>query len=110
MNTITFEDFQKVAVRVGEIVAVEIPEGSDARLHRDDRLWAGNRPKAFECAGDELRQVGTAGHARGLRVESASKNIAGFLSEVLVLGVPGYDGKLALLSPTRKAELGGRVY
>jgi len=38
------------------------------------------------------------------------KNIAGFMSEVLVLGVDGADGALSLLIPSRKAKIGGRVY
>jgi len=38
------------------------------------------------------------------------RNIAGFMSEVLILGVPGEDGFLSLLSPTRPAKLGGAVY
>jgi tRNA-binding protein len=38
------------------------------------------------------------------------RNIAGFLSEVLVLGVPGEDGALALLTPSRPARTGGSVY
>jgi tRNA-binding protein len=38
------------------------------------------------------------------------KNIAGFQSEVLILGVPAEDGSLSLLEPSRGAQLGGRVY
>jgi tRNA-binding protein len=38
------------------------------------------------------------------------KNIAGFLSEVLILGVDGRDGQLSLLTPSRDAELGARMY
>jgi tRNA-binding protein len=38
------------------------------------------------------------------------KNTAGFASEVLILGVPGEDGNLSLLTPSRPAALGGRMY
>ena len=38
------------------------------------------------------------------------RNIAGFLSEVLILGVPGEDGALALLTPSRPARVGGSAY
>ena len=38
------------------------------------------------------------------------KNIAGFRSEVLILGVPAEDGTLSLLRPDRGARLGGSVY
>jgi len=38
------------------------------------------------------------------------KRIAGFASEVLILGVPAEDGGLALLKPDRAGRLGCRVY
>lgn len=38
------------------------------------------------------------------------KDIAGFRSELLVLGVPAEDGGLSLLHPGRGARLGARVY
>jgi tRNA-binding protein len=38
------------------------------------------------------------------------RNIAGYLSEVLVLGVPQADGRISLLTPSREASVGGRVY
>jgi tRNA-binding protein len=39
------------------------------------------------------------------------KNIAGFLSEVLILGVEKEDGSLSLLQPSRQpAVVGSRVY
>lgn len=38
------------------------------------------------------------------------RRIAGFVSEVLVLGVPDGDGEVILLAPDRAVPLGGRVY
>ena len=38
------------------------------------------------------------------------KRIAGFKSEVLVLGVPDESGEVILLSPDRNAPLGGRMF
>lgn len=38
------------------------------------------------------------------------KKIAGFFSEVLLLGVPSTDGLLSLLVPNRLAQLGSEVY
>jgi len=43
-------------------------------------------------------------------VNLGSRNIAGVLSEVLVLGLPDPDGAVVLLQPEREVPLGGRVY
>jgi len=38
------------------------------------------------------------------------RRIAGFVSEVLVLGVPDDEGRVVLLKPDREVPRGGRVY
>jgi tRNA-binding protein len=43
-------------------------------------------------------------------VNLGSRNIAGFRSDVLVLGLPNQDGHVVLLTPERSVPLGGRVY
>ncbi len=43
-------------------------------------------------------------------VNLGTRNIAGVLSEVLVLGLPDPEGAVVLLQPEREVPLGGRVY
>ncbi|HET7042644.1 MAG TPA: tRNA-binding protein [Gemmatimonadales bacterium] len=43
-------------------------------------------------------------------VNLGTRNIAGVVSEVLVLGLPDPDGAVVLLQPEREVPLGGRVY
>jgi tRNA-binding protein len=43
-------------------------------------------------------------------VNLGTRNIAGFLSEVLVLGVPNEQGEVVLLAVEREVPMGGRVY
>ena len=43
-------------------------------------------------------------------VNLGSRNIAGVVSEVLVLGLPDPQGAVVLLQPEREVPLGGRVY
>ena len=43
-------------------------------------------------------------------VNLESRNIAGFVSEVLVLGVPDAEGNVVLLGPDRDVPVGGRVF
>lgn len=43
-------------------------------------------------------------------VNLGSRNIAGVVSEVLVLGLPDPKGAVVLLQPEREVPLGGRVY
>lgn len=43
-------------------------------------------------------------------VNLGTRNIAGVLSEVLILGLPDPQGTVVLLQPEREVPLGGRVY
>lgn len=43
-------------------------------------------------------------------VNLGTRNIAGVVSEVLVLGLPDPNGAVVLLQPERAVPLGGRVY
>jgi tRNA-binding protein len=109
--TISFDDFEKVDIRVGEVVEVEdFPRARNPswRLTVDFGPELGTRRTSVQATNyprDELL---------GMRVLAVvnfpPKNIAGFQSEVLVLGVPGADGQISLVTPSREAAPGGRLY
>lgn len=110
-QTLAFDDFLKVEMRVGEIVEVEdFPRARNPsykiRVFFGDEI--GYRWSSAQAA--HYAKADLLGLKVVAVVNSPPKNIAGFQSECLILGVPGVDGKVSLLTPTRPAEIGGRVY
>lgn len=109
---IDWEDFERVEIRVGTIVdAEEFPRARKPlyRLTIDFGPDVGTRRSAAGLPPryglDELpgRQV--------LAVLNLGvRNIAGFESECLTLGVPDADGEPILLEPTRPVPDGGRLF
>jgi tRNA-binding protein len=108
---ITYDDFDKVDMRTGLIVEVEdFPRARKPsyRVTVDFGPEIGRKRSSVQATNYAKAQL------LGMQVVCVTnfppKNIAGFLSEILVLGVPGEDGQLALLTPSRKAALGKRAY
>jgi tRNA-binding protein len=110
-STSAFEDFEKVDVRAGVITAVEdFPRAHKPsyRVEVDFGPEVGTKRSSMQAtnyAKEELVGMQVVGV-----VNFPPKNIAGFLSEALILGVDGRDGQLSLLTPSRDAEIGARVY
>ena len=109
---ITFADFEKIDIRVGKIVMVE--EFTRAR-RPSYRVQVDFGPEiGLKHSSVGTRQDYTSEEMLGRQVLAVvnfpPKNIAGFMSEVLILGVPAEDGGLSLLQPSRPAKLGGQVY
>ncbi len=108
---ITYGDFLKVDMRLGRVVGVE--DFSKARnpsykFEIDFGPEIGTKRSCAQLTNyskDELvgRQIVAV-------VNFPPKNIAGFLSEVLILGVPMEGGVISLLEPRDEAIIGGRVY
>jgi tRNA-binding protein len=108
---ITYDDFLKVDMRLGRVVGVE--DFSKARnpsykFEIDFGPEIGTKRSCAQLTNyskDELigRQIVAV-------VNFPPKNIAGFLSEVLILGVPMGGGVISLLEPRDEAIIGGRVY
>ncbi len=109
--TITYDDFERVDIRVGEIVEVQdFPKARNPsyklRVNFGDEIgerWSSAQVTNYskeELIGKQVMAV----------VNFAPRNIAGFLSECLILGAPMADGKVSLLSPTKPAILGGKMF
>jgi tRNA-binding protein len=112
MVEIAWEDFEKVDVRVGKVVAAEpFPEARkpSIKLSVDFGPEVGEKRTSAQLtahyAAEDLvgRQVVAV-------VNFPPKRIAGFKSEVLVLGVPDERGAVVLLSPDREVPLGGKMF
>jgi tRNA-binding protein len=109
----SFTDFQKLDIRVGRVVAVEpFPRARNPsyRLKIDFGPDIGIRESAAQATNYTVEQLLDL-QVIGI-VNLPPKNIAGFPSQALVLGVPSEvdPGKVSLLVPSRKAILGGKVY
>ena len=108
---ITYDDFEKIDIRAGVITAVEdFPRARNPsyRVEVDFGPEVGTKRSSIQATNyskEELLGMQVIGV-----VNFPPKNIAGFLSEVLILGVDGRDGQLSLLTPSRAAEPGARMY
>src|SRR5215469_8494418 len=109
---ISINDFLKVDARVGRIV--------------DARPFPNARKPAYQLKVDfgpelglrrssaQLTQRYTVEQLVGRQVLAVvnfpPRQIATFMSEVLVLGVPDPDGNVVLIEPEAEVPLGGRLY
>jgi len=109
---IAWEDFEKVDVRVGRVVEAEpFPEARKPSI----KLVVDFGPKVGQKrTSAQLTAHYDADALIGKQVVAVvnfpPKRIAGFKSEVLVLGVPDEDGEVVLLAPDREVPPGGRMF
>ena len=110
--TITFDDFQKVDIRVGRIVQAEpFPEARKPAI----KLWVDLGPelgikKSSAQITKHYTPEGLIGRQVMAVVNFPPRQIGPVMSEVLVLGVPDPDNEVVLLAPDQDVPLGGRLY
>jgi tRNA-binding protein len=109
---ISWEDFEKVDVRVGRVLEVEpFPEARkpSMKLIVDFGPEVGTRRTSAQLTA-HYEPEGLVGRQVVAVVNFPPKRIAGFKSEVLVLGVPDESGEVVLLSPDHEVPPGGKMF
>ena len=112
MPEIRWEDFEKVDVRVGTVVEAEhFPEARkpSIRLVVDFGPEIGTKKTSAQLTA-HYEPEGLVGRQVVAVVNFLPKRIAGFESEVLVLGVPDGDGEVVLLCTDHTVPDGGRMF
>ena len=111
-GTITYDDFEKVDIRVGTIV--------------DAQAFPEARKPAFKLVIDFGPDLGTRRSSAQLTVHYRPDQLIGrqvcavvnfpprqigpFISEVLTLGMPDEDGAVVLIKPDFKVSNGGKLF
>ncbi|MDK2957474.1 MAG: tRNA-binding protein [Desulfovibrionales bacterium] len=111
METISFDDFLNVDMRVGRVLEVEpFPEARKPawKLRIDFGPEIGERRSSAQIT-DLYEAKGLVGRQVVAVVNFPSKRIAGFKSEVLVLGVEDEAGRISLLAPDHDVPPGRRI-
>jgi tRNA-binding protein len=105
------EAFETLDLRIGRILRAEANERARKPAYK---LWIDFGPLGQKTSSAQLRALYQAEALVGRLVIAAvnlgTRNIAGFASEVLVLGLPDEQGEVVLLGAEREVPLGGRVY
>jgi tRNA-binding protein len=109
---IEFDDFAKVDMRAGRVLAVEpFPEARKPsyKLRIDFGPQLGERLSSAQLTVTYPDPAMLVGRQVVAVVNFPPRRIAGFASEVLVLGAMGDDGNVWLLCPDPEAPLGVRI-
>ena len=109
---ITFDDFMKVDVRVGRVVAAEpFPEARKPafKLTIDFGPEIGIKKSSAQITKNHTLED-LVGRQVLAVVNFPPRQIGPFMSEVLTLGVPDERGEVMLIGPDRPVPIGGRLY
>jgi tRNA-binding protein len=109
---IGYDDFRKVDIRVGTIVAAEpFPEARRPayKLTVDFGPAIGTRRSSAQIT-QRYKLEELVGRQVAAVVNFPKKQIGKFMSEVLVLGFPDESGEVVLIQPSLAVPNGGRLY
>jgi len=109
---ITYDDFRRVDIRVGTIIAAEpFPEARrpSVKLSVDFGPEIGLRRSSAQIV-KHYRIEHLVGRQVAAVVNFPRKQIGKFMSEVLVLGFPDGEGEVVMIGPDKPVPNGGRLY
>lgn len=109
---INYQDFEKVDIRVGQIVKVEdFPEAKKPayKLTIDFGSEIGIKKSSAQITKHYLKEELIGKLIIGV-VNFSPKQIGPFVSETLTLGLPDENGDVVLLSPTKGVPKGGKMF
>lgn len=111
-DPIGFDDFLKVDIRVGTIVAVDdFPEARKPAFKlRIDFGGAIGEKKSSAQITEHYSPEELVGRQVAAVVNFPPRQIGPFMSEVLTLGFPDADGKVVLIGPNETVPNGGRLF
>lgn len=111
-DSIGFDDFLKVDIRVGTIVAAEpFPEARKPaiKLVIDFGSTIGRKKSSAQIT-RHYEPGALVGRQVAAVVNFPPRQIGKFLSEVLTLGFPDAEGEVMLFAPDRAVPDGGRLF
>lgn len=109
---INYQDFEKVDIRVGEIIQVDdFPEArkSAYKLTIDFGAEIGIKKSSVQIVKHYTKED-LVGRQVICVVNFPPKQIGPFSSEVLTLGLPDENGDVVILMPTQKVPKGGKLF
>lgn len=109
---IRFDDFMKVDIRVGVVVAAEpFPEARKPaiKLHIDFGAEVGEKKSSAQIT-KHYSPEALIGKRVLAVVNFPPRQIGKFISEVLTLGVPDEEGAVVLIAPDLATPIGGRLF
>jgi len=105
------EAFALLDLRVGRVLRAEPNEKARKPAYK---LWIDFGPLGERTSSAQLTDLYTPEDLQGRLIIAAVNlgelRIAGFKSQVLVLGLPDAEGRVVLLEPEREVPLGGKVF